>query len=59
MIALARADVSVFAVPLVVAGFVGLTLLILPVLELRSRFRLSRTREERTHGERADPTLAG
>ncbi len=59
MIALARAGVSVFVVPLMVAGFVGLTLLILPLLELRSRFRLSRTREEQTHGERADPTLAG
>ena len=59
MIVLARAGVNVFVVPLMVAGFVGLTLLILPLLELRSRFRLSRTTEERTHGERVDPTLAG
>ena len=59
MIALARAGVSVFVVPLMVARFVGLTLLILPLLELRSRFRLRQTREERTHGERADRTLAG
>ena len=59
MIALARAGVNVFVVPLMVAGFVGLTLLILPLVELRSRFGLSRTREQRTHGERADPTLAG